>query len=98
MTKLRLSVAMGDYDRVRPLQDGRVAIEGVDPTFLLLGPEEMFFRAFRGQEFDVSEVSFSSYLLSHSRGTCPYIAIPVFLSRAFRHTCVYVRKERIGRP
>ena len=96
MPKLQLSVAMGDYDRTRALQDGRVAIDGVDPVFSLLEPEEIFFRAFRQRAFDVSELSFSSYLVKHSRGDSPYIALPVFLSRAFRHTAIYVRRDRIG--
>jgi 4,5-dihydroxyphthalate decarboxylase len=98
MTKLRLSVAMGDYDRTRALLDGRVQIDGVDPVYMTLNPEEMFFRAMRSQDFDISELSFSSYLVKHSRGDCPYVAVPVFLSRAFRHTSIYVRKDRIKRP
>ena len=98
MGKLQLSVAMGDYDRTRALFDGRVRIDGVDPVYMLLNPEEMFFRAMRSVDFDVAELSFSSYLVKHSAGDCPYIAIPVFLSRAFRHTSIYVRKDRIRRP
>jgi len=98
MTKLRLSVAMGDYDRTRALLDGRIQIDGVDPVYMTLTPEEMFFRAMRSQDFDITELSFSSYLVKHSRGDCPYIAVPVFLSRAFRHTSIYVRKDRIKRP
>lgn len=98
MAKLQLSVAMGDYDRTRALYDGRVLIDGVDPVYMLLNPEEMFFRAMRSQDFDLCELSFSSYLVKHSRGESPYIALPVFLSRAFRHTSIYVRKDRISRP
>jgi len=89
---------MGDYDRTRALFDGRVQIDGVDPIYMLLNPEEMFFRAMRGMDFDIAELSFSSYLVKHSKGDCPYIAIPVFLSRAFRHTSIYVRKDRIKKP
>jgi 4,5-dihydroxyphthalate decarboxylase len=95
MNALPLSFAFGDYDRTRPLSDGRVQIDGVAPTFLKLLPEEMFFRAMRHEAFDVSELSFSSYLIKHARGDCPYIAIPVFLSRAFRHTSLWVRKDKI---
>ncbi len=98
MAKLQLSVAMGDYDRTRALFDGRVQIDGVDPVYMLLNPEEMFFRAMRNRDFDISELSFSSYLVKHSRGESPYIAVPVFLSRAFRHTSMYARKDRIKRP
>lgn len=98
MRKLQLSVAMGDYDRTRALFDGRVQIDGVDPVYMLLNPEEMFFRAMRSQDFDITELSLSSYLVKHSLGECPYIAVPVFLSRAFRHTSIYVRKDRIKHP
>ena len=99
MSKLSLSLAMGDYDRTRPIVDGRVTIDGVDPTVLLLSPEEMFFRAFRHQAFDISELSLSSYSISLARGTPHYVAIPVFLSRAFRHTSIYIRTDRgIAKP
>ncbi|MDF1778811.1 MAG: ABC transporter substrate-binding protein [Rhizobiaceae bacterium] len=94
MSTLELSIAMGDYDRTRAITDGRVAIDGVDPNCMLLSPEEMFFRAFRHQAFDVSELSLSSYAISVARGNPHYIAVPVFLSRAFRHTSIYVRKDR----
>ncbi len=98
MAKLQLSIAMGDYDRTRALLDGRVQIDGVEAVCMTLSPEEMFFRAMRHAEFDVSELSFSSYLVKHARGDCPYIAVPVFLSRAFRHTSIHVRKDRITKP
>jgi 4,5-dihydroxyphthalate decarboxylase len=98
MNKLRLSVAMGDYDRTRALLDGRVQIDGVDPVYMTLYPEEMFFRAMRSQDFDICELSFSSYMVKTAQNTCPYVAVPVFLSRAFRHTSIYVRKDRIHKP
>lgn len=98
MSKLQISIAMGDYDRNRALYDGRVQVDGCDPICMLLSPEEMFFRAMRTEDFDVSELSFSSYLLRLARGDCPYVAIPVFLSCAFRHTSIYVRKDRIHNP
>lgn len=92
--RLNLSLAMGDYDRTRPIYDGRVEIDGVDPICMLLSPEEMFFRAFRHHAFDISELSLSSYSVSVVSGDAHYIAVPVFLSRAFRHTSIYVRKDR----
>ncbi|MEO7151627.1 MAG: PhnD/SsuA/transferrin family substrate-binding protein [Burkholderiaceae bacterium] len=98
MAKLQLSIALGNYDRTRALLDGSVQIDGVDPVYMTLSPEEMFFRAMRSGDFDISELSFSSYLVKHSKDECPYIAVPVFLSRAFRHTSIYVRKDRIKRP
>lgn len=98
MSKLQLSVAMGDYDRTRALLDGRVQIDGVAPVYMTLSPEEIFFRAFRHVEFDISELSFSSYLVKASQDASPYVAVPVFLSRAFRHTSIYVRRDRIRKP
>ena len=99
MSKLTLSLAMGDYDRTRPIHDGRVLIDGVIPITQLLSPEEMFFRAFRHKVFDVSELSLSSYCVKRAQDTAPYVAVPVFLSRAFRHSSVYIRTDKgIDRP
>jgi 4,5-dihydroxyphthalate decarboxylase len=72
-------LACGDYDRTRAIKDGRVRIEGCDITYIPLEPEQVF-RA-RYEEFDVSELSFSSYLLQTSRGESRYIGIPAFVSR-----------------
>tara|TARA_R100000365_G_scaffold3267_1_gene10448 strand:+ start:2050 stop:3042 length:993 start_codon:yes stop_codon:yes gene_type:complete len=94
MSNLNLSLAMGDYDRTRPIYDGRVKIDGVDPVCMLLSPEEMFFRAFRHQAFDISELSLSSYSISVARGEPHYVAVPIFLSRAFRHTSIYIRTDK----
>ena len=98
MAKLQLSVAIGDYDRMRPLVDGAVSIDAVDPQFMLLEPEEIFFRAFRHADFDITELSMSSYCVKTASGTSPYIAVPIFPSRAFRHTSIYVRTDRIKSP
>lgn len=89
---------MGDYDRTRPLLDNTVQIDGVQALYMTLSPEEMFFRAFRHAEFDIAELSFSSFLVKEARQENEYIGIPVFLSRAFRHTSIYVRTDRIQRP
>ena len=98
MAKLTLSVAVGDYDRTRPLIDGAVPIDGVDPVIMTLSPEEIFFRAFRDAPFDVCELSLSSFTVKTAAGNCPYVGVPAFVSRAFRHTSIYVRKDRIARP
>ncbi len=98
MAKLNLSVAIGDYDRNRPLIDGAVRIDGVDPVFMTLSPEEIFFRAFRSQDFDICELSLSSFTVKTALGDCPYVGIPVFVSRAFRHTSIYVRTDRVKEP
>ncbi len=94
MTKLNLSIAVGDYDRIRPLLDGAVRIDGVDPTYLVLDVQEMFFRALRHAEFDATELSLSSYAVQVARGDCPYVGLPVFLSRSFRHTSFFIRTDR----
>ena len=98
MNRLGLAIAVGNYDRMRPLVDGDVRIDGVDPNFMLLEPEEIFFRAFRHGDFDVCELSLSSFTVRTARGDCPYVGLPVFPSRAFRHTAIYVRRDRIARP
>ena len=98
MSKLKLSVAIGNYDRVRALLDGSVQIDGVDPIFMTLPPEEIFFRAFRTVDFDICELSMSSFTVKTAEGTCPYVGVPAFVSRAFRHNSIYVRTDRIKSP
>ncbi|MDB5040654.1 MAG: 4,5-dihydroxyphthalate decarboxylase [Candidatus Eremiobacteraeota bacterium] len=93
-TKLRLSLACWDYDRTRALMDGRVQVDGIDLVYQPLEVEETFFRQARHREFDVSEMSFSSYCVSKSKGD-PFVAIPVFPSRMFRHANIWV-SERSG--
>jgi 4,5-dihydroxyphthalate decarboxylase len=91
---LQLTIAGGDYDRTRALRDGRVPVDGCDITYLPLEPEELFFRAARYADFDVCEYSMSTYLMQWVRGTTPYVALPVFLSRVFRHSGFYIRTDR----
>jgi 4,5-dihydroxyphthalate decarboxylase len=98
MSKLRLSVAVGNYDRVRPLMDGAVQIDGVDPVFMNLPPEEIFFRAFRNVDFDICELSMSSFTVKTAEHNCPYVGVPAFVSRAFRHNSIYVRRDRVKAP
>jgi 4,5-dihydroxyphthalate decarboxylase len=98
MSNLSLSVAIGDYDRNRPLISGAVQMDGVDPVFMTLSPEEIFFRALRTYDFDICELSLSSFTVKTANGDNPYVGIPCFLSRAFRHTSVYVRTDRIKKP
>src|SRR5262249_52745127 len=85
MSKLKLAIAVGNYDRTRALFDGSVQIDGVDPIFMMLPPEEIFFRAFRTADFDICELSMSSFTVKTAAGNCPYVGIPAFVSRAFRH-------------
>jgi 4,5-dihydroxyphthalate decarboxylase len=93
MNKLKLTLACGRYDRTQPLIDGRVEPEGVDLTFIPLRPGETFWRMLNHGEFDVSEMSLSSYTILRSEGDTRFIAIPVFPSRVFRHSAVYLRTD-----
>lgn len=94
MAKLNLSIAIGDYDRVRPLASGAVRIDGVDPVFMHLEPEEIFFRSFRQQAFDICELSLSTCAIRAAAGDDAYVGVPVFPSRAFRHNSIYIRTDR----
>ena len=90
MSRLRLSLACWNYDRTRALMDGSVQPDGIELTYLDLPVEETFFRMIRHREFDVAEMSLSSYTVSLFREPRPFVAIPVFPSRFFRHSCIYV--------
>ncbi|HLH98049.1 MAG TPA: PhnD/SsuA/transferrin family substrate-binding protein [Xanthobacteraceae bacterium] len=88
---LELTLACWDYDRTRPLIDGRVRPEGIDLDIKVLRPRQTFQRMLDDREFHVSELSLASYAALKGRGDCPYVAIPVALSKIFRHSCIYVR-------
>lgn len=98
MSKLSLSVAVGPYDRTRALIDGSVQIDGVEPACMTLPPEEIFFRALRHAEFDICELSLSSFTVKTAQGGGPYVGVPAFVSRMFRHTAIWVRTDRIAKP
>jgi 4,5-dihydroxyphthalate decarboxylase len=89
---LALTMACQAYDRMQPLRDGTVRIAGVELTFLDLPVEETFFRMLGFAEFDIAELSLSSYVLTLGRDAA-FVAVPVFPSRAFRHSGVYVRED-----
>ncbi len=110
MSKLRLSFGCWNYDRTRALMDGRVQPDGIDLNYLNMPVEETFFRMLRHKEFEVAEMSLSSYTVSLFSEARPFIAIPIFPSRFFRHSCIYVNAaagikepkdligKRIGNP
>jgi 4,5-dihydroxyphthalate decarboxylase len=99
MGTLRLTLACWDYDRTRALADGSVGADGIDLVYLPLPVEETFFRMLRHREFDCAEMSLSSYVASLDRADRPFVAIPVFPSRSFRHSCIFVSKASgITRP
>jgi 4,5-dihydroxyphthalate decarboxylase len=99
MSKLRLSMACWNYDRTRALLEDRIPIDGIDLTYLNLPVEETFFRMLRHHEFDVAEMSLSSYTLSLFADEPQFIAIPIFPSRFFRHSCIFInRRSGIREP
>ena len=110
MSKLKLAFGCWNYDRTRALMDGSVQPDGIDLNYLNMPVEETFFRMLRNREFDAAEMSLSSYTMSCFREPQPFIAIPVFPSRFFRHSCIYVNAnsgirtpddligKRIGNP
>jgi 4,5-dihydroxyphthalate decarboxylase len=100
VSPLPITLAAGPYDRTRALADGRVTVAGADLRYITLDPEEIFFRMVTHGEFDVSEMSMGTYLVLRDQAEqagapAPFAAIPVFPSRMFRHTSVYVNAGRI---
>ncbi|TDI63647.1 MAG: ABC transporter substrate-binding protein [Alphaproteobacteria bacterium] len=96
---LSITIAVTNYDRTRALIDGRAAIEGCRATVLELEPEEMFHRALHYQEFDVAELSFSNFVSLTAEGNCPYLGIPVFPGRKFRHSGIFINtRSGIEKP
>jgi 4,5-dihydroxyphthalate decarboxylase len=91
MPDLKLTLACWDYDRTRPLIDRRVKPEGIELDIEISRPRQTFQRMLDKQEFEVSELSLASYAALKGRGKCPFVAVPVALSKIFRHSCIYVR-------
>jgi 4,5-dihydroxyphthalate decarboxylase len=93
VSNLPLTLACWNYDRTRPLMDGRVRPDGIDLDIKVMRPREAFPRMLEKREFDVSEMSLASYVSLVGKGDCPFVAIPVALSKIFRHDCIYVRPD-----
>ena len=93
MKNLHLTLACEDYDRMRPLKDGIVKPEGIELNYMVMSVEEIFWRMMKYEEFDVSELSMGAFLTAASRGRRPFVAIPVFPSRTFRHRCIFVNTD-----
>jgi 4,5-dihydroxyphthalate decarboxylase len=99
MANLKLKLACNGYDRCRALFDRRVQPDGIDLELECLKPRELFPRMLDSLEFDVSELSLGSYAALVARDRSPFVAIPVPLSKTFRHSCIYIRKGAgIERP
>src|SRR5579864_8300600 len=94
MSKLQLSLACWNYDRTRALAEASIPVDGIELTYLNLPVEEIFFRMLRHHEFDVAEMSLSSYTLTLFHDEPQFIAIPIFPSRFFRHSCIFINRRR----
>lgn len=91
--KLPLSLAVSEYDHLRDLANGRVAPEGIELTYLEFQVEEIFYRSLKFAEFDACELSMGKYISLISQGDTTFSGIPVFPSRVFRHSAVYVLRD-----
>jgi 4,5-dihydroxyphthalate decarboxylase len=93
MAKLELTFSCWDYDRTRPILDGTIQPEGIDLNSFILTPAEAFNRNLAHHEFDIAEMSFASYVMLLARGDTSYVSIPAFVSREFRHSCIFVNAD-----
>lgn len=99
MGELHLTLACEDYDRTRALKDGIIQPEGINLNYLVMPVEEIFWRMMKYEEFNVSELSMGAFLTAAAQGRRPFVAIPVFPSRSFRHRCVFINTgSDIQRP
>lgn len=92
--KLHLTFASADYDHLRDLSSGAVRADGIVLTAFALNVEEVFHRFIKYREWDISEMSFGKFIAYNALGNSPFIGIPVFPSRVFRHSAFYVRADR----
>ncbi|MSQ50408.1 MAG: 4,5-dihydroxyphthalate decarboxylase [Betaproteobacteria bacterium] len=93
MKKIPLSLAVSDADHTRDIVTGKIPVEGVELTALDLAPEEIFYRFTKYREWDISEMSMGKIVSLHSQNDTSITAIPVFVSRVFRHSMIYVRDD-----
>jgi ABC-type nitrate/sulfonate/bicarbonate transport system substrate-binding protein len=93
VARLPLTFACGDYDRTRALEEGTIRPDGIELTYLRLPVEETFFRMARHREFEVAEMSLSTYVLSLQADPSPFVALPVYTSRMFRHGGIYCHAD-----
>ena len=93
MPDLKLTMACGPYDRTQGLRDGTIRAEGIEINYVAMQPAEIFWRMLQYQEFEISEMSMSNYITCVDRGDAPFIAIPAFPSRVFRHGFIFVNAD-----
>jgi 4,5-dihydroxyphthalate decarboxylase len=94
MANLRLTFACGPFDRTQALRDGTIRPEGIDLVYLPLQPAEIFWRMLQFNEFHISEMSLANYAMLVAQGDAPYVAIPAFPSRVFRHGYFFINTTK----
>src|ERR1700743_2652084 len=93
MPVLPLTMACGPYDRMEALAQGIIQPEGISLSYLAIqSPPEIFARMIKTHSFDVAEMSLAHYLIMRARGEFPFVALPVFPSRVFRHGYIFINK------
>src|SRR5215470_7779098 len=100
MAKLQLAFSCGRYDRMQQHYTGEVKVDGIDLNFIAIEqPRPIFDRMAGGEEFDVAEFSSSEFIQRFANKQCPFVAIPIFPSRSFRHGFIAIhRKAGIAKP
>lgn len=100
MANRTITIGCRDYDHVRALADGRVKVDGIDLKFVNISPpSQIFLRMLHDEEFDASEMSLSNYMIALGKGDRRFVAIPIFPSRAFRHSYVWINtRSGIRKP
>jgi 4,5-dihydroxyphthalate decarboxylase len=91
--KIPLSIAFASNPRTWPILDGRARAEGVDLLPSVVGPSELFWRQLKYADFDVAEMSFSSFIIALSKGDDRFVGVPIFTTRRFFHSHILVRKD-----
>src|SRR5712691_2025510 len=94
MSSLRLTFACGPFDRTQALRDGTIQPEGIDLIYLAMQPAEIFWHMLQYNEFDMSEMSLANYSMLVAKGNAPYVAIPAFPSRVFRHGYFFINTTK----
>ena len=94
MANLRLTFACGPFDRTQALRDGTIRPDGIDLVYLSLQPAEIFWRMLQFNEFHISEMSLANYAMLVAQGDAPYVAIPAFPSRVFRHGYFFINTTK----
>lgn len=94
MVNRTITIGCRDYDHTRALADGRVQVDGVDLEFVNLSPpSQIFLRMLHDEAYDASEMSLSNYMIALGKGDRRFVAIPVFPSRVFRHSYIWIRTQ-----